>query len=416
VYRAAYSAHANMTESLEVLVIDDDPDFRALVKLRLEQGLAAVNVVEYDPEREGRPGADFDWSHFDCVLLDYDLGKGETGLDWLEECRQPPDFPAVILLTAVVDAYVAVRAIKLGAEHYLIKADANSKQLVSLVQTSVEQRKAAQNQHRASVVKTNTPEIPGYTMIDIIGRGATSRVYSAKRHADGFQVVLKVLAMESHEESVAMQRFRREFELVCALDSPYIVRLYDLGVFKRNTYIVMEHLPGGDLKDRIRKGIEPQSAVGYLTDIAQGLKAVHTAGLVHRDLKPSNIMFRDNGDLVLSDFGLSRDEEADLELTVTGEILGTPMYMSPEQGNGDVADARSDLYSTGVIFFEMLTGTRPFTAPNAPFLIYQHLHAKVPGLPVGLMRYQALIEGLMTKDPADRVPSARALLDAIEAL
>ena len=178
----------------------------------------------------------------------------------------------------------------------------------------------------------------------------------------------------------------------------------------------MEHLPGGDLKTRIAEGISPEFAVGYLADIAQGLEAVHNAGVVHRDLKPTNIMFRDDGSLALTDFGLSRSSEDVASLTTSGEILGTPMYMSPEQGTGEVADARSDLYSAGIMFYEMLVGERPFTAPSAPFLIYQHIQAAVPRLPEGLTRFQALVDALLAKAPVDRVPSARALLTAIAAL
>ena len=214
-------------------MIDDDPDFRALVALRLKKGLPGTTVVEHDPACDGRPGPEFDWEKYDCVLLDYELGGGETGLNWLEQHRHRPGFPSVILLTSADDAYVAARAIKLGAEHFLKKEDADTVRLANLVRASVNVRRSERTHRQANesgATTATTQEIPGYKIIDLIGRGATSRVYIAERLTDGYRLVLKVMEMMPRGDAIAIKRFRREYELVAAVESPYVVRLHEFGV------------------------------------------------------------------------------------------------------------------------------------------------------------------------------------------
>ena len=158
--------------------------------------------------------------------------------------------------------------------------------------------------------------------------------------------------------------------------------------------------------------IQPVTSMGALriaTQIAKALDAIHSHGIIHRDLKPQNILFRENGRLAIVDFGLAKDLGAESSLTRHGSLFATPRYMSPEQFLGQPVDARSDLYSLGVIFVEMLTGRRMFDAENAAGLIYQHVHGPVPQLPDKLSGYQPIIDRLLAKKPADRFQSAREL-------
>jgi serine/threonine protein kinase len=172
----------------------------------------------------------------------------------------------------------------------------------------------------------------------------------------------------------------------------------------------MEYFQRGDLRGRIAKGIEPPQAVQYLSQMAAALQVVHEVGVLHRDLKPGNIMERADGSLALIDFGLAKHTEVNVEMTGTGEIFGTPYYMSPEQGHGQSLDERSDLYSLGVIFYEMLTGKKPFLAPTPMGVIYLHGNAPRPELSAALSIYQPLLSKLLAVEPADRFASARELV------
>ena len=149
------------------------------------------------------------------------------------------------------------------------------------------------------------------------------------------------------------------------------------------------------------------------SQIARALDAIHERGVIHRDLKPPNILFRANGRPVLVDFGLAKDLAANLTLTRHGEVIATPRYMSPEQCLGKPADRRSDLYSLGVIFYEMLTGRRLYEAEGPAGLVYQHVHGPVPQLPTRLAGYQSILNRLLAKAPEARFQSARELFAMI---
>jgi serine/threonine protein kinase len=165
----------------------------------------------------------------------------------------------------------------------------------------------------------------------------------------------------------------------------------------------------------MRKGMQQQYALRYLRQIAEGLSAIHGCGVIHRDLKPGNIMFRDNDSLAIIDFGISKDINTQLDLTEEGQIMGTPNYMAPEQGKGLYRpDARSDLYSLGVLLYEMLTGNKPYAAPTAAAIMYKHLHDPIPKLPNRFFDMQILVDKLMAKFPQDRIQSAYELIGFLD--
>lgn len=255
----------------------------------------------------------------------------------------------------------------------------------------------------------------GYKFVRIIGQGAMSKVYLAERIKDKMTVVLKVLDLTRVHESRLVQRFIQEANLIAELNSPFVVKIYDHGITEEYGYIAMEFFSRGDLKQRAELGLNHEIAIIYATHIAYGLEQVHSIGVVHRDLKPANIMFRGDDSLALADFGISKKLDQVSDITTLGQILGTPHYMSPEQGEGDNVDTRSDLYSMGVILYELLTGDKPYTAPTAATLIYQHVHAPIPRLPSALKQYQDIIDALLAKDPKNRMQTARELINALEA-
>jgi hypothetical protein len=256
--------------------------------------------------------------------------------------------------------------------------------------------------------------IRGHRCIKRVGAGGMCTIYLAESERTGSIVVLKVFRQvpDVSERHVGFDRFLQEYEIVAGLKHRNIVRIYDLGIGDDHAYIAMEHFPAGDLRQRMKTPLGVREAFDYLVQIASALDAIHSVGVLHRDLKPANIMLRDDGSLCLIDFGLAKADTNATDLTGAREIFGTPYYMSPEQGHAEPIDARSDLYSLGVIFFEMLMGQKPFKGNSAMEVIYKHKRAELPALAPQFDEFSGLLRRLLAKNPADRFGSARDLLDA----
>jgi serine/threonine-protein kinase PpkA len=257
-------------------------------------------------------------------------------------------------------------------------------------------------------------QIKGYRVQSKIGEGGMSNVFLAEREADGTQVALKILNARPSDDKQLLQRFIQESALISDINHPNVVRIYDKGFTDDYAYIAMEYFTGGSLKDVIAGGLTPRQALSLLAQAAAALAGIHRLGIVHRDVKPANMMLRADGTMVLADFGIAKRTEGSMERTVHGEFFGTPYYISPEQANGKPATERSDIYSLGIIFYEMLMNERPFDGNSIVELITQHVHAPVPRLPEALSEYQVLVDRMLAKDPAERLQNADEVLDAID--
>jgi serine/threonine protein kinase len=261
--------------------------------------------------------------------------------------------------------------------------------------------------------------IRGHRFVRELAVGGTSAVYLAESERAGEMVVLKVLrdSPTAGDQHTQFTRFLQEYELISKVRHPNVVRIFDLGIADDHAYLAMEYFSRGDLRSLIASGLDGSEALSYLAQMAAALEVVHAVGVLHRDLKPGNIMLRADGTVALIDFGLAKHVRMDApEITATGEIFGTPYYMSPEQGHGSDLDERSDLYSLGVIFYEMLTRQKPYMAQTPMGVIYMHANAPIPLLPEELRHYQQLLNKLLAKDPVHRFGSASALLATIEEL
>ena len=254
--------------------------------------------------------------------------------------------------------------------------------------------------------------IPGYTIHATIGESEKAAVYVATSAALGENVALKV-SKTLRDETAGRQFLEREYTAIVAIRDPSVVQIHDYGVHAGYEYLVMEYLPRGDLKARMQQGLTEQEALRHVAQIAAALEVVHHAGLLHRDLKPPNVMLRESGDVALIDFGLARALDGSTPSTRIGVLRGSPYYMSPEQALGEVLDARSDFYSLGIMYFEMLTGKKPYTGGSAMEVLQQHVNAPLPMLPRHLAHHEPVLLKLMAKSREDRFATAGEILMAL---
>lgn len=260
-------------------------------------------------------------------------------------------------------------------------------------------------------------ELGGYHLLERIGVGSMAEVYKATQPSMGRTVAIKVLSSALSGDPEFVARFRQEARIVAALEHPHILPVIDFGEEKDTLYLVMRYVSGGTLHDLIRKGpLNRTQVMRYLTQIGGALDYAHEQGVVHRDIKPKNVLLDRQGNPFLTDFGLAKFA-AEQGITVSGVgLIGTPHYMSPEQGRGQPVDRRSDVYSLGVVLFEMLTGRIPFDADSAVGIVMKHISDPVPtltdlnhDLPAGL---NGVIQRALAKAPADRYASAHDLVEA----
>ncbi len=257
-------------------------------------------------------------------------------------------------------------------------------------------------------------EIPGYKVESVLGYGGMSTVYLAEQESLGRRVALKVMAESLTHDPTYTKRFLKEARIIAQLTYPYIIVIYDYGVVGAQHYIAMECVDGGDLFRRVKTTMRVSEIIKVMVQVAKALAYAHGKGYIHRDIKPGNILFREDGTVVLSDFGLAKGLSDNTQVTAAGMTLGTPAYMSPEQAFGEQVDSRSDLYSLGCVFYFMLTGSKPYTADNPVALAMKHLRDPIPQLPDEYRWLQPILDKLMAKKPEDRYQYGEDLAKELE--
>jgi eukaryotic-like serine/threonine-protein kinase len=403
---------------MRLLLIEQDKRRCAQFRQQLASWRPEVELVVRDPVVEGPLPPEFLAQGFDAVVL-ADEWSGGGGLAWAKELAARVGFAPLVLLSS--RGSVAYEAVPLGVQ--VVDRDEPASGRLFEVLASAQQRQAfARAVWRTSAAGRDSQRFGGafirdYRHIRRIATGSVSDLYLAESEAAGALVALKV-ARDRHVDNSdlddSFRRFLQEYEIVQRIRSPGIVRLHDLGVSDEHAWLVMEYFAAGDLRARMRAGLSVRRALYNAISIARALQAIHAAGVLHRDLKPGNVMLRDDGSIAVIDFGLSKDAALAREVTDRGMIFGTPHYMSPEQGHGEPLDRRSDLYSLGVILFEMLTHEKPYKADNPMALIYKHRKEPVPRLPAPFESMQPILDRLLAKSPQDRFTDAGEAAGALE--
>ena len=260
-------------------------------------------------------------------------------------------------------------------------------------------------------------QIPNYTIEKKLDQGGTSIVYLAVQDMLRRHVALKVMRPNIAQDSNFKESFLSEGAIVAHLEHPNIVRVYDIGVVDNSTfYMAMEYLGGGTLKKQLQQSkLTYSKAVKILDEISQGLVYAHIKGYIHRDIKPGNILFRSDGTAVLTDFGIAKRQDTSGELTQLGFTKGTVQYMSPEQVTTTDLDQRSDVYSLGLVFYEMLTGLKAFLAESTIQAIHQHTTVPPPTLPKEYAFLQEVFDKVLAKAPEDRFQSVDTFVYAVKA-
>jgi len=405
---------------MRLLLIAAREDHRLLVRKHVEVEWPKAVIVEHALGIDPALDHQFAATGFDAVII-VAVPPTEVTASYALGLAGKPEFAPILLL--LLEDAPTPEPPPVHRLHRLYGRRLDRERLAKMIKTCSNEHRQALAMLRASPDYQNryrfgSVVIRGHRCIRQVGSGGMCKIYLAESERAGTLVVLKVFSQvpDVSERFVGFDRFLQEYEIVAGLKHKNIVEIYDLGVADDHAYIAMEHFPAGDLRERMKQPIVPALALKILEQIASALEAIHSVGVLHRDLKPANVMLRVDGSLCLIDFGLAKANEGEASLTGTREIFGTPYYMSPEQGHAEIIDARSDLYSLGVVFYEMLIGRKPYTGATAMEVIYKHKRADIPEIAPQYSKYEGLLRRLLAKSPNDRFQSAGELLTAVATL
>jgi tRNA A-37 threonylcarbamoyl transferase component Bud32/DNA-binding NarL/FixJ family response regulator len=422
-----------------VTVIDGSAGLRMTIAAIIKAHFPDATIEDIDPFSQTMRGAGLAVSSRGSAIVLGGVGTEAEANDALKRLRARSDCPPVVMLVA--ESLIKLRpALIAGGAFEVLRKDAISgqrlrKALQSALSTGAD---GGQSLHNTPIVPLATPfisadaaygkfmfnedgdrvgiEIDGYRPLETISSGAMSQVYLAEPIGATGQVVVKTLTSVAMRNVAELSQIITVTQRLRPLRGGAVVRELDSGVSAGYLYAVLEFLTKGDLRRRLKKPMDNEGAVRIIIALLQALAALHEVGVCHADLKPESIFFREDGSVTLIDFNISTLFGHAVRNSDVGDALGTPTYMSPEQGAGRPVDGRSDLYAAGIILFEMLTGAPPFVGDTAAQTIFRHLHDEVPLLPLTMRYLQPVVDKLLAKSPSDRFQQAGDVIAELTAL
>ena len=419
----------------KVAVIDGSTGFRLIIAMLVQQYFPSAAIEDVDPFSQTMRGAGFSFgSPADAIVLGGVGTEGEAN-DALKRLHSRANCPAIILLVASNlmvrrDAFIAAGAFD------VLRKDALSGQRLrdalerafSLVDGLAETRRLRSVEAATSRVASSpsygnfsfvengervSVEIDGYRFLSHLSSGTMAQVFFAESIATGNKVAIKLLTATPLHNARGIADICNISRRLAPLRGTVVVNEIDAGVAASYPYTVLEFLAKGDLRRRLENPFSVGTAIQTMHRLMKALAGLHGQGVCHADLKPDSVFFRADGNVVLIDFNISTLFGRPVRSIGVSAALGTPTYMSPEQGAGQPIDARSDLYSAGIMFYEMLTCTPPYTAHSAAQTIFHHLHEEVPLLPQKIRYLQPVVDRLMAKLPGERYQSAADVIAAL---
>jgi serine/threonine protein kinase len=399
----------------KALVIDPSGELRDFLRFCAGRLWPKLEIVSYRWAR-GCPDETFDWRGFDLVVLEERLHvPGDRGVNWLRTLRRNSAVPSIVLVAHELTEKLRTEAERAGAAGVFNKDDLSPRRFAECVDRAL---RGPVEEAASTVVAATAPvevaaaEVPGFKILRPIATTSRGWVSLATQESDRRTVALKTTRMTGEPDSSTRGRFTREYTVLTRLTDANVIRVFRHGFAQNCGFVAAEFCQGGHLGQKIERGISLSNAVDYLAQIMRGLEAVHAHGILHRDIKPTNLLFREEGTLVLTDLATER-ELSDNPRLATKSLVGDLSYVSPESIRPGTVDLRSDLYSAGVVLYQMLTGTTPFRGATVAAMLEAHLGAPVPRLPSSSAALQPLVDGLLAKDPNERFQSAADVLDGI---
>lgn len=387
----------------KALVIDPSGELRDFLRFCAGRFWPGLKIVGHLWAR-GCPDESFDWSGYDLVVMEHRLhNSNDRGIAWLREIRRNPAAPPVVLISGELTESLRAEAERVGAAAALSKNDLSPSQFAECLDRVLGGARPEPQPTPPDIpASEGALQIPGFRVLRRLNTTDRGWVSLARNDSTGQTVVLKIVRSTEDLEPDVLRRFRRDYSILSKVESAHVIRVLDHGAVDHCVFVAMEYCPDGDLGERILRGMSTQDAMLYLTQLMHGLRAVHAGGIVHRNIEPAHLLFRENGALVLSGFGMGQD------------VFDSPHYVSPESIRGGTQDLRGDLYSAGAVFYHMLTGAPPFKSATASLMLEAHLEAAIPRLPRKTAALQPLVDGLLQKNPNDRFQSAVEVLDGLE--
>jgi hypothetical protein len=399
----------------KALVIDPSGELRDFLRFCAGRLWPKLEIVSYRWAR-GCPDETFDWKGFDLVVLEERLHvPGDRGVNWLRTLRRNSAVPSIVLVANELTEKLRNEAERAGAAGVFNKDDLSPRRFAECVDRVLRgpvEEAAPTVAAAIAPVEVAAAQVPGFKILRLLGTTSRGWVSLATQESDQGTVALKTTRMTGEPGSSTLRRFTREYTVLSQLADANVIRVFRHGFAQNCGFVASEYCQGGHLGQKIERGIPVSNALDYLAQIMRGLGAVHAHGILHRDIKPTNLLFREEGTLVLTDLATER-ELSDNPRLATRSLLADLNYVSPESIRPGTVDLRSDLYSAGVVLYQMLTGTTPFGGATVGAMLEAHLGAPIPRLPSTSAALQPLVDGLLAKDPNERFQSAADVLDGI---